>query len=151
LKCAHLVPTKAPLPEEVIFNQKQTALEKRHAAHKAQHKKRQIAKHDRNDNRTKRRKAGELLIQDGGAPNVHVSLAAGGGHGPTPTVAEVGGTAPERAGESVAAIEEAGRSGADPKSAGPKRAAPEQGSKRATPQQGSSVRPVKKARVRSKM
>jgi hypothetical protein len=40
LKCAHLVPAKVPLPEEVIFNQKQTAAKKRHAARKAQHKKR---------------------------------------------------------------------------------------------------------------
>jgi hypothetical protein len=62
LKCAHLVPTKAPLPEEAIFNQKQAATEKRCAVHKAQHKKRQIAKRNRNDNRTKRRKAGELGI-----------------------------------------------------------------------------------------
>jgi hypothetical protein len=44
LKCAHLVPAKAPLPEEAIFNQNQAVAEKRRAAHKAQHKKRQIAK-----------------------------------------------------------------------------------------------------------
>jgi hypothetical protein len=62
LKCAHLVLAKAPLSEEAIFNQKQAATKKRRAARKAQHKKRQIAKHDRNDNRTKRRKAGELGI-----------------------------------------------------------------------------------------
>jgi hypothetical protein len=42
LKCAHLVPSKAPLPEEVIFNQKQAAAEKRRATRKAQHKKCQI-------------------------------------------------------------------------------------------------------------
>jgi hypothetical protein len=41
---------------------------------------------------------------------------------------------------------------ATPKKAGSKRAAPEPaGSKRATPEQGSSDRPMKKARVRSKM
>jgi hypothetical protein len=39
LKCAHLVPAKAPLPEESIFNQDQPA-EKRRAARKVQHKKR---------------------------------------------------------------------------------------------------------------
>jgi hypothetical protein len=54
----HFVPSKAPLPEEAIFNQNQAAVEKRRAARKAQHKKRQIAKRDRNNNRTKRRKAG---------------------------------------------------------------------------------------------
>jgi hypothetical protein len=59
LKCAHLIPAKEPLPEEAIFNQNQVAAEKRRTARKAQHKKRQIAKHDRNDNRNKRRKAGE--------------------------------------------------------------------------------------------
>jgi hypothetical protein len=59
LKCAHLVPAKAPLPEEAIFNQNQAAAERRHAVRKAQHKKRQIAKRDRNDDRNKRRKAGE--------------------------------------------------------------------------------------------
>jgi hypothetical protein len=58
LKCAHLVSTKVPLPEVAIFNQKQAATEKRRTAHKVRHKKRQIAKRDRNDNRTKRRKAG---------------------------------------------------------------------------------------------
>jgi hypothetical protein len=59
LKCAHLVPAKAPLPEEAIFNQNQAAADKRRAACKAQHKKRQIAKCDRNDDRNKRQKAGE--------------------------------------------------------------------------------------------
>jgi hypothetical protein len=47
LKCAHLVPAKAPLPEEAIFNQKQAATKKRRAARKAQHKKCHIAKRDR--------------------------------------------------------------------------------------------------------
>jgi hypothetical protein len=40
LKCAHLVPAMAPLPEEAIFNQNQAAAEKRRAARKARHKKR---------------------------------------------------------------------------------------------------------------
>jgi hypothetical protein len=62
LKCAHLILAKATLPEEAIFNQKQVTTEKRRAARKAQHKKRQIAKRDHNDNYTKRRKAGELGI-----------------------------------------------------------------------------------------
>jgi hypothetical protein len=62
LKCAHLVLAKAPLPEEAIFNQKQAAAEKRHAARKAQHKKRQITKCDRNGNCTKRREAAELGV-----------------------------------------------------------------------------------------
>jgi hypothetical protein len=62
LKCAHLVPAKTPLPEEAIFNLDTAASEKRRAARKAQHKKRQIAKRDRNDNRIKKRKAGELGV-----------------------------------------------------------------------------------------
>jgi hypothetical protein len=48
-----------PLPEEAIFNQKKAAIEERRVTRKVQHKKHQIAKSDRNDNRTKRRKAGE--------------------------------------------------------------------------------------------
>jgi hypothetical protein len=71
-----------------------------------------------------------------------VSLVAGGGHDPIPAVAEAKRSAPERMEESVVAVEAAGRSGAAPETTGSKRAAPEQ---------GSSVRPVKKARVRSKM
>jgi hypothetical protein len=53
-----------------------------------------------------------------------------------------GGTAPEQAGERVVIIEVADLSGVAPELAGSKRAAPEQ---------GSSGRPVKKARVHSKM
>jgi hypothetical protein len=92
-----------------------------------------------------------LLIRGGKAPDVHVSLVAGGGHGPAPVVAEARGTAPERTGESVAAVEAAGQSVAAPETGGPRRAAPEQGSKCAAPEQGTSDRPVKKARVHSKM
>jgi hypothetical protein len=50
---------KAPLQEEAIFNQNQAAAEKRRASRKTQHKKCWIAKRDRNDNRNKRKKAGE--------------------------------------------------------------------------------------------
>jgi hypothetical protein len=64
------------------------------------------------------------------------------GQGPTLAVAEAGGSAPVRSGERVAAVEVAVWSGAAPELAGSKRAAAEQ---------GSSVRPVKKSRVRSKM
>jgi hypothetical protein len=35
-----------------------------------------------------------LLIRGGGAPDVHVPLIAGGGHGPSPSIAEAGGTTP---------------------------------------------------------
>jgi hypothetical protein len=83
-----------------------------------------------------------LLIQGGGAPDVHVSLVAGGGQGPTPSVTEARGSAPEQAGERVAAVEAADRSGAAPESLG---------SKHVTPEKGLSDRPVKKPRVRSKM
>jgi hypothetical protein len=69
LKCAHLVPAKAPLPEEAIFNQKHAAAERRRAARKAQQKKRQIAKRDRNDNRIKRWKAGELDVSSNEDPS----------------------------------------------------------------------------------
>jgi hypothetical protein len=40
LKCAYLVPAKAPLPEEAIFNRNNTVAERRHTARKAQHKER---------------------------------------------------------------------------------------------------------------
>jgi hypothetical protein len=69
LKCAHLVPAKAPLPEAVIFNQNKAAAEKRRATRQAQHKKCQIAKRDRNDNRMKRRKAGELGVSSDEDPS----------------------------------------------------------------------------------
>jgi hypothetical protein len=80
-----------------------------------------------------------------------VSLVAGGGQAPTPAIAKAGGLAPERAGEHVAAVEAADRSGAAPELVGSRRAALEQGSKRAAPKQGLSAPPVKKPRVRSKM
>jgi hypothetical protein len=62
LKCAHLVPAKAPLPEEAIFNWNKVAAERRRATRKAQHKEREIDKRDRNDNHIKRQKAGERDI-----------------------------------------------------------------------------------------
>jgi hypothetical protein len=69
LKCAHLVPAKAPLPEEAIFNRNKAAAERRRAACKAQHKERQITKRDRNDNRIKRRKAGERGVSSDEDPS----------------------------------------------------------------------------------
>jgi hypothetical protein len=69
LKCTHLVPAKAPLPKEVIFNQNQAAVVKRRAACKAQHKKCQIAKRDLNDDRNKRRKAGEQGVSSDEDPS----------------------------------------------------------------------------------
>jgi hypothetical protein len=56
LKCAHVVPAKAPLPEEAIFNKNQAAAEKRRATCKAQHKKCQITKRDPNDDHNRRQK-----------------------------------------------------------------------------------------------
>jgi hypothetical protein len=75
LKCAHLVPAKAPLSEEAIFNHKKAVVEERRDARKAQHKKRQIAKRDRNDNRTKRRKAGELGVSSDEDPSPEPSCS----------------------------------------------------------------------------
>jgi hypothetical protein len=69
LKCAYLVPAKASLPEEAIFNRNKSAVEKRRAARKTQHKKRHIGKRDRNDNRIKRRKAGELGVSSDEDPS----------------------------------------------------------------------------------
>jgi hypothetical protein len=74
-----------------------------------------------------------LLIRGGRAPDVHVPLIAGGGHGPTLIAAEAGGTTPERMGESVATVEVAGRGGEAPETANSRRDVPEQGSKCATP------------------
>jgi hypothetical protein len=83
-----------------------------------------------------------LLIRGSGAPDVHISLVVGGGQRPTPAIPDAGGSAPERSGERIAAVEAADRSGAALELAGSKRAAPEQ---------GSSGRPAKKSRVCSKM
>jgi hypothetical protein len=51
-----------------------------------------------------------LLIRGGGAPDVHASLVTGGGQGPTPAIAGSGGTAPERTGERVSAVNGVGSS-----------------------------------------
>jgi hypothetical protein len=53
-----------------------------------------------------------------------VSLVTGGGHGPTPAVAEAGGSAPERTRVSATAIDAAGRGGVAPEMEGPRRVAP---------------------------
>jgi hypothetical protein len=76
LKCSHLVPAKAPLPEEAIFNRNKADTERRGATHKAQHKERQIAKHDRNDNRIKRRKAGERGVSSDEDPSLEPSWSS---------------------------------------------------------------------------
>jgi hypothetical protein len=49
------VPAKAPLPKETIFKRNQVAADRRRAERKEQHKEKEIAKRDRNDNRIKRR------------------------------------------------------------------------------------------------
>jgi hypothetical protein len=69
LKCAHLVPAKAPLLEEVIFSRNKAIAERRRAARKVQHKEREITKCDRNDNRIKQRKAGECGISSNEDPS----------------------------------------------------------------------------------
>jgi hypothetical protein len=69
LRCAHLVPAKEPLPEEAIFKRNKAAAERRRAAHNAQHKEREIAKRDWNDNRIKRRKAGERGVSSNEDPS----------------------------------------------------------------------------------
>jgi hypothetical protein len=69
LRCAYLVPAKAPLPEEAIFKWNKAVAERRHAAHKAQHKEREIAKRDQNDNHMKRQKAGERNVSSNEDPS----------------------------------------------------------------------------------
>jgi hypothetical protein len=69
LKCTHLIPAKAPLPEEAIFNRNKAVAERQCATCKAQHKERQIAKRDRNDNRIKKRKAGERGVSSDEDPS----------------------------------------------------------------------------------
>jgi hypothetical protein len=71
------------------------------------------------------RRLQSLLIRGGGVPNVHVPLVAGGGHSPSPAVAEVGGTAPERMGENVAAVVAADQSGEAPETTASRHAVPE--------------------------
>jgi hypothetical protein len=57
----------------VIFNRNKAAAEKRRAARKVQHKKRQITKRDRNDNRIKRRKVGESGVSSDEDPSLEPS------------------------------------------------------------------------------
>jgi type IV secretory pathway VirB9-like protein len=73
LKCAYLVPAKAPLPEEAIFNRNKAATERRHAAHKVQHKEHQIAKRNRNNDPIKRWKAGERCVSSNEDPSPELS------------------------------------------------------------------------------
>jgi hypothetical protein len=63
------VPLKALLLEEVIINQNKAATERWQAARKAQNKEQEISKRDRNDNRTKRRKAGEHRVSSDEDPS----------------------------------------------------------------------------------
>jgi hypothetical protein len=63
------VSAKAPLPEEAIFKRNQVAAEKRRAARKVHHKDLEIAKRDRNDDRIKRRKAGERDVSSDEDPS----------------------------------------------------------------------------------
>jgi hypothetical protein len=67
-----------------------------------------------------------LLIRGGGAPDVHVSLTAGGGQGPAP----VGGwkISPRAVGGAQCRHQGGGSRWAAPESGGTKRASPEQGS-----------------------
>jgi hypothetical protein len=58
---------------EAIFNRNKAAAERWRAARMAQHKERQIAKRDRNDNRIKRRKAGERGVSSDEDPSSELS------------------------------------------------------------------------------
>jgi hypothetical protein len=73
LRCAHLVPAKAPLPEEAIFNRNKAVVERRRATCKAQHKEREIAKRDQNDNCIKRWKTGERDVSSNEDPSLEPS------------------------------------------------------------------------------
>jgi hypothetical protein len=73
------VPAKASLPEEAIFNQNKAAANRRRAARKAQHKQREIAKRDLNNNRIKR-----LLTVYFGAPSMFITLWFGFDYGTNP-------------------------------------------------------------------
>jgi hypothetical protein len=69
LKCTHLVSAKVPLSKEAIFNRNKAAAERRCTARKAQHKEREIAKCDWNDDRIKRQKAGERGVSSNEDPS----------------------------------------------------------------------------------
>jgi hypothetical protein len=64
-----LVPAKAPLLEEAIFNRNKAVAERRHAMRKVQHKECEIAKRDRNNNRIKRQKAREHGVSSNEVPS----------------------------------------------------------------------------------
>jgi hypothetical protein len=70
LKSSHLVPAKAPLPEEAIFKRNQATADRRRAKRKEWHKEKEIAKRDRNDNRIQRRKAGEHHVSSNEDPSL---------------------------------------------------------------------------------
>jgi hypothetical protein len=59
MKCTHLVPAKAPLPEEAIFNRNKAPAERQCTARKAQHKECKITK----------RKAGERGVSSNEDPS----------------------------------------------------------------------------------
>jgi hypothetical protein len=93
-----------------------------------------------------------LIIRGSRAPDVQVSLPAGGGQGSTFAAAEVRRIAPEHLGEYSTTIVLAGRSGAAPESAKHQGPAPElAGAKRSAPEQGPLDRPAKRTQARSKM
>jgi hypothetical protein len=64
LKCAYLIPTKAPLPEEVIFNQNKATVLRRHATKNAR-----SPSAIKMQNRIKRRKAGERGVSSDEDPS----------------------------------------------------------------------------------
>jgi hypothetical protein len=93
-----------------------------------------------------------LIIRGSRAPDVQVSLPAGGGQGSTFAAAEVRRIAPEHLGEHSTAIVPAGRSGAAAESAKHQGPAPELArAKRSAPEQGPPDRPAKRTQARSKM
>jgi hypothetical protein len=53
---------KPSLPEEAIFKCNQATAGRRRAERKLRHKEKEIAKHDRNDERIKRRKVGDTNV-----------------------------------------------------------------------------------------
>jgi hypothetical protein len=60
---------KAPLPEEAIFKRNQAATERRRTERKEQHKEKEIAKHNQNDDRIIHRKAGERNVSSNEDPS----------------------------------------------------------------------------------
>jgi hypothetical protein len=60
------------------------------------------------------RRLQSLLIQGGGAPDVHVSLVTGEGHNPTPSVAETEGSAPDKRGSVLSLLRRRSEAGQPP-------------------------------------